>query len=148
MTWKCVSRFYFDQWGISWEYPSLLRLPTCKAATSSGLRSQHCGQRKWNTRCHRVFQWLAIHSVKKEEDGGAEVMEQPLKKKALFYKVGENFKTDSCVIAPKTVGLLKEHVRRVEGKGHTRFPPVRNGIGYAKAININFGYAKVGNKLE
>ncbi|CBK19497.1 glutamine--tRNA ligase [Caenorhabditis elegans] len=72
-------------------------------------------------------------------------MDELLRTRAHFHKVGENFKQDGYVTTPKTAELLKAHVAAVGGKVVTRFPPEPNGvlhIGHAKAININFGYAK------
>ncbi|CAD6194560.1 unnamed protein product [Caenorhabditis auriculariae] len=80
-----------------------------------------------------------------EFEGGAATMEELMRTRAHFHKVGENFKTDGYVTTPKTEELLKKHVQAVGGKVVTRFPPEPNGvlhIGHAKAININFGYAK------
>ena len=64
----------------------------------------------------------------------------------MFSHAGENFKTDGYVITPTTMDHMKRHLERTKGQVRTRFPPEPNGIlhiGHAKAINFNFGYAKV-----
>lgn len=68
-----------------------------------------------------------------------------IKSKAHFHKPGENYTTEGYVKTDNTDALLKEHLKATNGQVRTRFPPEPNGIlhiGHAKAININFGYAK------
>lgn len=74
-----------------------------------------------------------------------EALSQFFKTSTLFHKPGENFKTDGYITTSNTHNLLAEHLKKTGGQVRTRFPPEPNGIlhiGHAKAININFGFAK------
>eukprot|EP01134_Creolimax_fragrantissima_P007841 CFRG7841T1 len=64
---------------------------------------------------------------------------------SMFHAPGENYKTSGYVTTPNTMNLMKKHLEQSGGKIITRFPPEPNGIlhiGHAKAMNLNFGYAK------
>ena len=71
-------------------------------------------------------------------------------KKLPLHLPGQNFTSEGHPSSQLVLKVLDEHVKRTKGQVRTRFPPEPNGIlhiGHAKAININFGYAKVNNGI-
>uniref|UniRef100_A0AC35UI35 Glutamine--tRNA ligase n=1 Tax=Rhabditophanes sp. KR3021 TaxID=114890 RepID=A0AC35UI35_9BILA len=91
-----------------------------------------------------------VEQKNEEETDSSETIEELMKTRANFHKPGENYTTDGYEVTPNTMNLLKEHLKATGGRVQTRFPPEPNGvlhIGHAKAININFGYAKAHNGL-
>lgn len=73
---------------------------------------------------------------------------ETFKTSLIFHKPGENYKTEGYVKTDNTDKLLAQHLKETGGQVRTRFPPEPNGIlhiGHAKAINIDFGFAKAHN---
>uniref|UniRef100_A0A1A9V1K5 Glutamyl/glutaminyl-tRNA synthetase class Ib catalytic domain-containing protein n=1 Tax=Glossina austeni TaxID=7395 RepID=A0A1A9V1K5_GLOAU len=75
-----------------------------------------------------------------ENDEVTHTIGELTKTKVHFHAPGENYKPDDYMVTNNTENLLKQHLLATGGRVQTWFPP-HGSCRYAKAVNINFGYA-------